>query len=489
MTGSLTAEPRQEPAGAPEPAPAPRTRRLLGTTSLLVGCLAVATGSLATPAMLGFDPWVWLIWGREAVHGRLATDGTVAWKPLPVLVTALLAPFGSAAPALWTVLARAGGLFGLILVFRLAARFTGPAGRFGAPAAGLVAVAAFLLTPDTEARWVRHLLQGNIEPVTVALCLWAVERHLDGRRGQAVLLGCAACLTRPEAWPMFLIYAGWVLWQGPRRWWLVLPALAAVPLLWFGGDRLVSGSPLGGANAARVLLGTGNQRLLLGLDAVANTVIAPVWMAAAVGLVWAAHRRRAAPVLLAAAAVVWMAEVAVMSGLFGYAALGRFLAPAAAVLCILTGVAVGWLLHAPRRTTLRVGLAVVLAAGTLPAALPRLGWLPAQFAAAAERAAYESDLDRMLARIGRDRIVSCGLPSSMDTARPAVEFRPALAWKLDLPLSGVGYVLVNGVGMTFAQRDSILDRYLQTLPPAEADPVLRTDRWIAYKQRCPMTPG
>ena len=156
MTSGLataSAEPEQ-----PLPRPA---RRLLRYADgwLLLGCLAVAAGSLAVPALLGFDPWVWLIWGRELLRGGLATDGTVAWKPLPVLVTAVLAPFGAAAPALWTVLARAFGLFGLVLVFRLAARFAGagpgagPAGRVAGLVAGAVAAAAFLITPDAEARW------------------------------------------------------------------------------------------------------------------------------------------------------------------------------------------------------------------------------------------------------------------------------------------------------------------------------------------------
>ena len=101
-----------------------------------------------------------------------------------------------------------------------------------------MAVVAFLLTPDAEARWLRHLLQGNIEPVTAALCVWAVRRHLDGRPGQAVVLGALAGLTRPETWPFLLLYAAWLLWQAPRRWWVLVPGLLAVPVLWFGGSSL-----------------------------------------------------------------------------------------------------------------------------------------------------------------------------------------------------------------------------------------------------------
>ncbi|MGH8939323.1 MAG: hypothetical protein ACRDV2_08225, partial [Actinomycetes bacterium] len=143
--------------------------------------------------MIGYDPWAWLVWGREVTRGQLSTDGGPTWKPLPVLVTTVLAAFGDAAPALWLVLARAGGLFAMVLTYRLAARFAGPV-------AGAVAFLALLLTPDGDSRWIRHLLQGNVEPLTVGLCLWAVQRHLDHRRGQAVLLGCMAGLLRPEIW-------------------------------------------------------------------------------------------------------------------------------------------------------------------------------------------------------------------------------------------------------------------------------------------------
>ncbi|OLT14682.1 hypothetical protein BJF78_17805 [Pseudonocardia sp. CNS-139] len=443
----------------------------------MVACFAAAWASLAVPAFLGYDPWVWVLWGREATRGLPVSDGTIAWKPLPVLVTPVLALFGDAAPQLWLVLARAVGLFGLVLLFRLAARYAGPL-------AGAVAVGAFLLTPDAESRWLRHLLQGNIEPVTVALALWAADRHLAGRPGQALVLLGAAGLTRPEVWPLLLLYAGWTVVREPRRWWQAAIVLAAVPVLWFGGDRLVSGDALGGAGVAQVLDGSTVSRLVLALDNVAVAVILPVWVAAAAGLVWAAHRRLPGPPVLAAAAFVWTAEVVVMAGWLGYAALGRFLAPVSAVLCLLAGVAVGWAAALPRPVVARVAVALVLVAAAVPAALPRVGWLPAQVAAAGHRAAYEADLDRMVAVLGgRDRMPACG-GLALDLARPAVEFRPALAWKLDVPLARVRHSLDNGPGLTLAQAGTTLDRRLATLPPAEATLVARNDRWAAYAQQC-----
>lgn len=443
-------------------------------------CLLVAAASLRVPAMLGFDPWVWLIWGRELLHGLPTNDGSLAWKPLPVLVTVWLAPLGDAAPALWLVLSRAVGLFGLVLVWRLAARLAGP--PTGALAGG-VAVAAFLLTPDAQSRWVRHLLQGNIEPVTVTLCLWAVHRHLDGRRGQALALGGAAALTRPEVWPLLGLYALFLLvTEARRRWWQVALVLTSVPLLWFGGDRLVSGDALGGAEVARVLTVGPAQRVVVAMDAVADAVIVPVWIGAVVAVVWAAHRRRGVPVVLAAGALVWVLEVILMAGAFGYAALGRFLAPVSAVLCVLAGVAVGWAVAAVRGAAARAVVAVALVAASVPFATDRVAWLPMQFEAAAARAAMEADLDGVLARVGPERVLACGAVV-IDTAPPNVELRPGLAWKLGLPVGGVTHTLPLGPAVAFAQAGGPWEPALATTPAAV--PLARSDRWAVYAIGCP----
>jgi hypothetical protein len=468
--------------------------------ALLLGCVAAAAGSLRVPAVVGYDPWVWLIWGRELVSGTLRSDGTIAWKPLPVLVTAALAPFGAAAPELWLLVSRAAGLAGVVGVFLLAARLSGAgAGRWPGSVAGAVAVVAFVLTPDGEARWLRHLLQGNIEPTTVALCVWAVLRHRDRRPGQALLLGALAGLTRPEAWPFLALYAGWLLREAPRRRWPLLPALAVVPLLWFGGDRLASGDALAGAATARVLTGTGAQRLLAAADAALAMVPPPVWVAAAAAVVWGAQRRRAAPAVLGAAALAWTALVVAMAARFGYAALGRFYAPPAAVVCVLAGVAVGWALAAVspsrppaaspgRRVAGAAAPVAVLAAVSVaaaPFAAPRLAWLPAQVDAAADRAAAEADLLALVAAAGgRAGLLACGR-LSVDATRPAGEVRPRLAWTLGLPLAGVGNSLDGGPGVTLVRARTLHDHALGARPPGEARPVARTRDWVAHAELCP----
>jgi hypothetical protein len=201
-------------------------------------------------------------------------------------------------------------------------------------------------------------------------------------------------------------------------------------------------------------------------------------------VVWAAHLRRGVPAALAACALVWAAEVVVMAGVFGYAALGRFLAPVSAVLCALAGLAVGWAVTAPRHVLLRGGVAVALVAVSVPFAAPRVAWLPLQLQHAAERSAYEHDLYAVAAALGgRDGLLACG-NLAIDTWRPAVELRHALAYRLDVPISGVRHTLNWGAGTTIAQVGSPMHAQLLHRPPGEVTLVKRTARWVVYTEFC-----
>src|SRR3954464_8927873 len=84
--------------------------------------LGLTALSFLAPSTPTYDPWAWIIWGREIVHLDLSTVGGPSWKPLPVLFTAPFSLFGDAAPDLWLVVARAGALLALAMTFRLARR-------------------------------------------------------------------------------------------------------------------------------------------------------------------------------------------------------------------------------------------------------------------------------------------------------------------------------------------------------------------------------
>jgi hypothetical protein len=102
----------------------PSTRALVA--ALLLGAAVVAALSLRLPWATTYDPWAWIVWGREVAHLDLQTTNGPSWKPLPVLVTTLLSVTGGAAPACWLVVARAGGLLALVAAYVAGRRLAGP---------------------------------------------------------------------------------------------------------------------------------------------------------------------------------------------------------------------------------------------------------------------------------------------------------------------------------------------------------------------------
>lgn len=175
-----------------------RARRAVGSPLLVatVVCLALAALSAAVlPTVPSYDPWAWIVWGREVVdpHLSFAINGGPSWKPLPVIFTTIFALFGGAAPTLWVIVARAGGLLGLVAAYRLAGRLAG-GGPWGATA-GVLAAVGVVLTQE----WGYYMFRGTSEPLLIATSLWAIDRHLGGRRGSAFVLAVATGLMRPEA--------------------------------------------------------------------------------------------------------------------------------------------------------------------------------------------------------------------------------------------------------------------------------------------------
>ncbi|HEU5141565.1 MAG TPA: hypothetical protein VFU04_00245, partial [Solirubrobacterales bacterium] len=77
--------------------------------------VALAALSLALPYQLLYEPWGWLVWGRELAGLDLATAEGMSWKPLPVLLDAPLSLLGDLAPKGWLLVARAGWLLAPLL--------------------------------------------------------------------------------------------------------------------------------------------------------------------------------------------------------------------------------------------------------------------------------------------------------------------------------------------------------------------------------------
>ena len=150
---------------APAPVPGRHESLTAGSTSgrfylrLLAAALVIGAVSLVIPSTPSYDPWSWVLWGREILHLNLQTTAGPTWKPLPMLFTTVFALFGKAAPDLWLVIARAGAVMAAVMVFKVAMTLTrglgtrygalevhGPAAWYPALLAGALACISFVLS-------------------------------------------------------------------------------------------------------------------------------------------------------------------------------------------------------------------------------------------------------------------------------------------------------------------------------------------------------
>ena len=161
-------------------------------------------------------------------------------------------------------------------------------------------IAALALTLADE--FVRNFARGNSEGLLVAFCLLALERHLDGRRRDAFLLGFLAGLLRPEVWPLWALYGLWyvaVEWRG-RPPWRTIALVGGSGLftlvVWFVPEYLGSGSLLRAAERARQpnpdSAAFAASPFLEVFRRSASVLSVPVYLGAAVGVAMALLRRR-----------------------------------------------------------------------------------------------------------------------------------------------------------------------------------------------------
>ena len=404
---------------------------------LTTGCAAIAALSLLLPSAVTYDPLAWLIWGREVLHLDLSTNYGPSWKPLPVAVDTVLALTGSAAPWLWLVVARTGGLMALAGCFRLAS-------RLGGVPAGVIAAAALALSHE----WWRDSWLGNSEGLLLALVFFAIERHLDGRRRQALVLGFFAALLRPEVWPFLGLYGLWLWFREPalRRLSLVLAGLIA--LLWFVPELIGSGdlfraatrakSPAPGsavpalsAHPVHTLLS--NSRHVLIQPALWGAAIA------ALGYLWRPWRREFVTPVIALGAVAWLGVVAAMTA-HGYSGNARYLIAPGGLACVVAGV--GWarlgsvIVERVRIVPPALAgalLSVALIGGSLAWALPRIDLFKAEARMARHEARVNHNIAAAVDRAGGPaRVRAC---RGVYTGPFEV---PIVAWQLHRHFSGVG---------------------------------------------------
>lgn len=437
----------------------------------------LAALTVTIPAGPSYDPWAWIVWGREILNGDLETATGPSWKPLPIFFTVPFAIFGSHAPDLWLLVARGAALgavaVGALLGHRLA-------GRVGAVGAG-----GFLLLTTP---WLWHEVLVGFSEGAVILCvfLW-VERCLADRHGHAFAAGIAAGLLRPEAWPLVGLYAVWLVLRDRRRLRWVAPGLALLPVLWLLPELWGSGSLWRAAERAQEVGPDSPALAARPAAAVVEGAIGLLPGVVRIGLLLAVLMlalrlvpRRAATTtaVLAAVAIAWLAEVAVMAEL-GYSGIQRYLFVPGAIGCVIGGAGFAWAILAlfERRAGSRfagAGVVVLTALAGLGTARAASGYDDV-LDIVQRREAITDELIVAVARSGGERrLEECG-----DLYATAF-LTPNVAWVFERHLHEVGFrPRPPGVAMT---TQLIPGEFIGPLltnfgEPSERRTVARTGLW------------
>ncbi len=384
LAASTTDFPATSAASAPSSASAGRVRSGSphATRNFYLGlggvCLIIGALSLLVPSTPSYDPWSWLLWAREIVHGHLViTTGGTSWKPLPMIFTVPFALFGNAAPDLWLVVARAGALAAVVMVFRLSyvltTRVTGLFGEAGderrlaavAPALLAGVIGAVALALSASGGFVSSNALGYSEGLATALLLIAIERLIDGEPRQAFIVGFFVALDRPEIWLFWGPLGLWLLWKDARARVLVVGSAAVVLVAWFLPVYLGCGSV--SCSVTRAVHPRANSlafasdpfqaeltkaawpTMLLRIKVVAALLVAAVTV-----LIWRAWRRegvaalrtpanraRIAAALLGVGGLAWFVVIAIMTQA-GFSGNNRYLVLGAALVDICGAIGYGW---------------------------------------------------------------------------------------------------------------------------------------------------
>jgi hypothetical protein len=461
------------------PAPAARDHSQVGALTerltpgrlylvLAAGALLIGALSLLIPSTPSYDPWAWIVWGREIVHFNLQTTGGPSWKPLPAIFTTIFSLFGHAAPDLWLVVARAGAVMAAVMSFKIAWRLTralsaglGSVSGRGRLLAMLPALLAGLIAAGSlinSRGFISDNALGYSEGLMTALVLIAFDRHLDGARRQAFAVGFFAALDRPELWLLWGPYGLYLWWKDPGARKLVAILFALIPVFWFLPELWGSGHLFRGVSRAQhprsnspafakcpfctefkshawptVLL----RVKAIGLVAMLVAAFG-LWRGRADGFSGASARARAALVAAGVIGFGWWIGISLETQA-GFSGNDRYLVLGVAMVSIAGGVGWGWGAAAVARLAgrLRSGFltpalacvgAVLIAAALFVAFPPWIGNntidLQRTHRALVYQAHLREDMSKAVAKLGASRILACG---SVMTEGFQV---PMLAWNL-----------------------------------------------------------
>ncbi|MEI6447148.1 MAG: hypothetical protein WCO96_04610 [Actinomycetes bacterium] len=386
--------------------------RLVVAVALILGILS----AIALPS-LTYDSWAWMVWARELASFALDESGGPVMKPLPVILTAPLAPFGDLGPIAWMSLVRTSYLLTGWIGWRIGL-------RLGGPAAGAIAAVGLLALPG----FFTTAVQGYSEPVFILLSLVAVLCLLDGRAGWALIALSAAGLLRSEEWPILLLVAAWAAATGRVGWKAAVTLAFAPVVIWVGIDWVASGDPMRSLNHA-----AGGRGRTPGeaIDHLIDDLGPLTVIGAAIASALAIRERNRAIGLMLATGVIWVALI-IGKGLAGYPIGARYLIPGAALLMVCAAWGVARVLHTTLRPQLR------LATGTLLVCVILSWGAASQFRETVRMASNQvkagQALDHAIREAGgRKRLGSLSGPTVMANTPLMTE----LAWRLGVPLRKV----------------------------------------------------
>ena len=401
----------------------------------------------------GYDAYGWLVWGRQALHGNLNTDGAPSWKPLTFVFTFPYALAGRAQVWLWMVTAVAGALAGAVFAARIAYKLSGPRPerRYAATVAAVFAGLGVLGIDGAS----HQVLIANADPMIVALCLAAIDCHLSHRRRLALTMLVLAALGRPEAWPFAGLYALWAWRAVPSMRLMAVIGVVLIPALWFSIPALTSKSWFSAGdlalNAPTVIHGS---KLSGVLGRFGGLYDLPMRLAALFALGLAVVRRDRVWLALAGAALIWVV-IEIAMAYHGWSAAPRYLMEPAAVMVALVGGAVGRVLAGgaagrsptgtprPTRMLRWAGSAAVLVllVALAPTVRDREQVARAQIVRSRGFTRQIKRLEAVIAKDGgAEPILACGQPVTF------VGNASMLAWELGLNVGDVGYKPGRSIG-------------------------------------------
>jgi hypothetical protein len=220
-----------------------------------------------------------------------------------------------------------------------------------------------------------YVLSAQSDSMLVAVCLAAIDCHLNGRHRWTWWLLALASLGRPEVWPFAGLYAIWMWLKFPKSRWMLYLGVAIIAFLWFGIPTITNHRPnIAGQLALQSPRELHSNKIVGTFDRFRVLDYAPLEIAALLALALSLWRRTWIVVTLSGAVLLWVA-VEIAFALHGFPGVPRYLFEPAALTGVLAGVMFGWLLLDASRYDRRlpswagVPLAAVLAAAMIPGAI------------------------------------------------------------------------------------------------------------------------